>query len=420
MAKFRREKSDLAESLDKLQGFAENLISLETTRRIQLGREKEARMVTAYQVLLNTENDQIAEYELALDSIEQNLLDRGVELESIDKAHKSVDSKALLEAANEGAMEMVMAQLEDSKAYKVELEKKKRDAQAIKRHIDMFDNAISMVDPGFAGEERIVEAEDVAEAAMDFIDANDQYIPEVGQRLKAHQTEAGLEALQADYYSRLETETKQKLIVTQAEDYDSRERIHELEGVVKETGEALEAMTANPLRSIREEYGAILTRQYELDDDTLTTAEITAKEDEIVKEKMRIGIQLFPWATEDKVAGKVEDLQMAIVQATGNPKKGITPSYGAFLDYFKEAHGMYSEYVKAGNTLADTLRANIQAMFGIDITNTDWISQLEEFEYSGSEAQIQQAGEQLKISGPLMPPPSKEVIDYELERFFND
>ena len=82
MAKFVKQTSDLAQSLNRLQGFAENLISMETNRRIQLGREKEARMTDAYQYMLNNENQEIADLEAGLDLIEQNLMTRGVELGS--------------------------------------------------------------------------------------------------------------------------------------------------------------------------------------------------------------------------------------------------------------------------------------------------------------------------------------------------
>ena len=56
MAKFVKQTSDLAQSLNRLQDFAENLISMETNRRIQLGREKEARMVEAYGYMLGNED----------------------------------------------------------------------------------------------------------------------------------------------------------------------------------------------------------------------------------------------------------------------------------------------------------------------------------------------------------------------------
>ena len=92
MAKFRYEKSELASALNRLQGFAENLISFETNRRIQLGREKEARMTEAYQYMLNNENKEIADLEAGLDLIEQNLQSRGVELKSLSDQYKTISS----------------------------------------------------------------------------------------------------------------------------------------------------------------------------------------------------------------------------------------------------------------------------------------------------------------------------------------
>ena len=73
MAKFVKQTSDVAEALNRLQGFAENLISMETNRRVQLGREKEARMVEAYGYMLGNEEQEISELETVLDSIEMNL-----------------------------------------------------------------------------------------------------------------------------------------------------------------------------------------------------------------------------------------------------------------------------------------------------------------------------------------------------------
>ena len=101
MAKY---KSEIAQALDNLQGFADRLISTETNRRIQLGREKEARMVEAYKYMLGQEETQIAELEGALDAIENNLMARGVELTSVGEEYRTEASKELLTAANEGAM----------------------------------------------------------------------------------------------------------------------------------------------------------------------------------------------------------------------------------------------------------------------------------------------------------------------------
>ena len=78
MAKFVKQTSDLAQALNRLEGFAGNLVAAETNRRIQLSREKEARMVDAYQYMLGNEEQEIGELETALDSIKLNLESRGV------------------------------------------------------------------------------------------------------------------------------------------------------------------------------------------------------------------------------------------------------------------------------------------------------------------------------------------------------
>ena len=131
MAKFVKQTSDIAVALNRLQGFAENLISSETNRRIQLGREKEARMTDAYQYMLSNENAEIADLEAGLDLIEQNLQLKGVELKSVKDEYKTIASEELLAAANEGAAELLNVKLEDSKGYRDSLQQKKSTAMQI-------------------------------------------------------------------------------------------------------------------------------------------------------------------------------------------------------------------------------------------------------------------------------------------------
>ena len=121
-------KSDIATALEGLQKTAESFIYAQTQRQVQLGREKEGRVVDAYKYMLEDENKQIAELEQALDIIENNLLTKGVELESVGEEYRTIDSEELLTAANESAMSMVMVELNASKDYKTRLEEKKRKA----------------------------------------------------------------------------------------------------------------------------------------------------------------------------------------------------------------------------------------------------------------------------------------------------
>ena len=164
MAKFVKQTSDLAQSLNRLQGFAENLISSETNRRIQLGREKEARMVEAYQYMLGNENEEIADLEAGLDLIEQNLMTRGVELKSVKDEYKTIASEELLAAANEGAVELLNVKLEASRGHRDSLQERKSKAMEIKRSIDLFDDALALADPSLFGDPDLVEAGDIAKA----------------------------------------------------------------------------------------------------------------------------------------------------------------------------------------------------------------------------------------------------------------
>ena len=88
--KFVRQKSDVATALDNLQSFAENLMLMETNRRVQLGREKEARMSVAYNYMIGEEEKQITDLENSLDLITANLRQRGIELADVKPAHRSI------------------------------------------------------------------------------------------------------------------------------------------------------------------------------------------------------------------------------------------------------------------------------------------------------------------------------------------
>ena len=139
MAKFVKKTSDLAEALKSLEGLANNFIAAQTNRQIQLGREKENRQIKAYQYMLDNENREIAELETALSSIEANLMDKGVEIKSVKDQYKTPASEELLLAANEGAMELISAQLADRKRYKESLENKRRESSNLERQINMID-----------------------------------------------------------------------------------------------------------------------------------------------------------------------------------------------------------------------------------------------------------------------------------------
>ena len=404
MAKFVKQTSELAESLNRLQGFAENLISSETNRRIQLGREKEARMVEAYSYMLGNENEEIAELEAALDSIEQNLLSRGVELKSVKDEFKTIASEELLAAANEGAMELVQAKLQDSSNYRDSLQQKKSTAMQIKRNIDLFDDAMALADPAHYGDKGIVDAEDVAHAGLEWMAANEQEGPEIMQRLQELQTESGLEKLQTDYYAKLARESQEKIAASTAETTDSSIKIKMLEDVKKETVEGVKAMTYQPISSLVEEFRGAITLAGEIAEGTdaatgqsLNASEVKAKEEAKNTEYTRLGVILVPWAfSQDQAALEAQNLQSAISKA-GNG------NYQEIINYLKKGHAQYILWSQEGNQMGETYKADIQDILGIDISNKEWVNQLEELWWSVGQADIEQATEALKAGRQFLP-----------------
>ena len=404
MGKFVKQTSDLADSLNRLQGFAENLISMETNRRIQLGREKESRMVEAYQYMLNNENEEIADLELALSSIEENLVSKGIELKSVKDEYKTIASEELLAAANEGAMELVQAKLEDSSNYRDSLQQKKSTAMAIKRNIDLFDDAMTLADPAHYGDPGIIEAEDVADAGLKWMAANEQDGPEIMQRLEALQTEGNLERLNTDYYAKLARESQAKITASTAQTTDSSIKIKLLEDVKKETEEGVKAMTYQPISSLVEQFRGAITLSGEIAEgkdaatgQSLSTSEIDAKEEAKNTEYTRLGVTLVPWAFSPEQASlEAQNLQGAISKA-GNG------NYQEIINYLKKGHAQYILWDREGNQMGELYKTDIQRMLGIDISNKEWLGQLEELWWSVGQADIEQATEALKAGRQFLP-----------------
>ena len=404
MAKFVKQTSDLAQSLNRLQDFAENLISMETNRRIQLGREKEARMVEAYGYMLGNEDQEIADLEASLQSIEQNLQSRGVELKSLSDEHKTISSEELLAAANEGAVELLNARLEDSRSHRESLQKRKTEASAILRNINMFDDAMTLADPAHYGDKGIIDAEDVAHAGLQWMEANEQEGPEILQRLQALQTESELERLQTDYYARLARESKEKVTASTAETTDSSIKIKMLEDVKKETVEGVKAMTYQPISSLVEEFRGAITLAGEIAEgedaatgQSLNATEVKAKEQAKNAEYTRLGVTLVPWAfSPEQAALEAQSLQSAISKA-GNG------NYQEIINYLKKGHSQYILWSQEGNQMSETYRSDIQRMLGIDIASKEWVSQLEELWWSVGQADIEQATEALKAGRQFLP-----------------
>ena len=419
MAKFRKPQSELAQALNRLQNFGENLIAAETNRRIQLGREKESRMIEAYQYMLGGEEEKIQELEGALQSIEQNLEARGVELKSVKDEYKTIDSEELLAAANQGAMELVNAKLDDRRSYRESLQSKKAQASKIKRHIDMFDDALSITDPALYGDPGIIEAEDVANAAIDFMEAQGVlYEPEMQDRLKEMQTEGALEKLNTDYFARLAKDSQDKLTQHSAETTDSRIKIEALEDVKKETLEGVNMMSEDMLMNLASTYSPLMTMQGEIDSgidaktgESLKDSDIRDRETEISQTFLNLGVRLVPWAiSQDQAVLEAKNLQSAVVKA-GNKK------YGDLINYLKKGHSQYLLWKRQGEPQADLYKEDIEGLLGVDISDKQWIDQISELWWTVGQSDIEQATEALKVGRDFLPEYSNdETIEDPLLR----
>ena len=387
--------SELADALNKLSGLADNFITATTQRKIQVGKEKEARVINAYNYMIGNEEQEIAELETALSAIEGNLLDRGVELKSVKEQFRTTNSEELLSAANESAISMTNVRLNNSRDYRSRLEQRKREAQKIKRHIDLFDDAMSMVTPG---EDNIVDASDVAKVANKFTSEYSQFMPEIEQRLTELQSESALDSLEADYFSRLKTEAQQKIDANTSSQVESKIKMASLEPVKKEAVEGVVALLnkGNSLSKLREEFGAVITRQKEIDaDDDLNSSELQAKENEIMQEQLRIGSFLFPWAlSEEEAIFQAQGLQEALGNAVAN---------GNFHDIINYLESSNLQYYTMEPKMASRYQADVLNMLGIDISDDNFISRLKEYHSLAGRVDIKQAEIQAEIYRTIVP-----------------
>ena len=417
MAKLRKQTSDVAQALDRIQGFAENLIFAETNRRIQLGREKETRMIGAYNYMIGEEDAQISELEAALDAIETNLLERGVELKSVAPEYRTIASEEILTAANEGAIELAQAKLEGSQDYKARLEKRKREADKILRHVNLFGDAVSLVDPG---EDKVVDAVDVAKVAQKFYKAKGVlYEPEMRQALEYMQTEKKLKDLNIDYYSNLKREAEEKITAHTAGATEDALRLEELKTVKQETQEGVYAQL--PLFELRESYGPLTSVQVELSGGVsretgkdLTSTERTDLEERERQELRSLGTIFYPWILNPEAsADAAAKLRSMIMSASGISGTGdrISPRFEELLNYFKVAHAEYKLMLKNRPENAAAFKAEMEAMFGVDVSSSKWIANIIALNDMAVEVDIEEG----EIMGRrfMSTTPSIETDDYD-------
>ena len=357
---------DITRALDRLQSTAENLIAFETNRRIQLGREKEARMVQAYQYLLDNENTEIGELETVLDSIALNLKTRGVEFTNLNDEYKTIDGPALFEAANQGAAELVNAKLEDRQNYRDSLQKKKTDAMQIARTIDLYDDALTLIDPAYGeeGDKKIIDAGDVAVAQDKFWNTLDEELKQeelgmkgyIKERTEYLQTPEGLEGLR-------EANKADHLSAIQAYEIP---RQHALD-VVK-------MRTQDPAMVLSRHYRSIGVLRAQRAEETVPSKQKVLDE-EIQNQYANLGSLLYPqlkdhkgnWVTPtpETSANMAQELSesLLLLQKDADPTE--------FVAYLENVQLYYDEMKKddseEGRAVSDRVRSEVLNLLGIDL-----------------------------------------------------
>ena len=320
-------------------------------------------------------------------------------------------------AANEGAAEMLQVRLSDSQDYKERLEGRKREASKILRHINLFDDSISVLDPAATGEKHIVEASDVVEAADKFKKEYDQYGPEIEQRLTQLQTEGELERLQEDYYAKLARETEQKLTATQSDFATADLRRQRFEIIKKEAAEQTSAMTINPKMAAAKTFSRTVSLEVEIKNQedaatgkALNSSELKAKQEEERLEYRKLGVTFYPWAmSEEQAIGSAQNLRQAFIQA-GNGK------YQALINYLKEGYSQYilwsQEDDKDTKQKAQNYKESVKSFLGIDIDNKKWLQSLERSWNATWRADEEQGEEQVKMGMDMFSEPLIDESDY--------
>ena len=163
-------------------------------------------------------------------------------------------------------------------------------------------------------------------------------------------------------------------------------------------------MTYQPISSLVEEFRGAITLAGEIAEGTdaatgqsLNASEVKAKEEAKNTEYTRLGVILVPWAfSQDQAALEAQNLQSAISKA-GNG------NYQEIINYLKKGHAQYILWSQEGNQMGETYKADIQDILGIDISNKEWVNQLEELWWSVGQADIEQATEALKAGRQFLP-----------------
>jgi hypothetical protein len=397
--KFIQKTPALAEAFDRLENLASEFINAETGRRIQASREKENRQIEAYQYLIELEEKDITENQLALETVKSNLLDRGVELNNLSDEYKGVNAEELLNAANEGSIQMLSIMHDDSVNQRNSLKSRLRDSNEIKRQVDVFDELVSQVQPDYAGDKKLIEADDVAVIYNKYMDQltdveKKSYQTYLDQRFDELKSEAELEKLQADYLKDLQTNINTKQIIDSANTIDAKIDIANLQDVKTQVGEGLKSMMKMPSLNMVMPFQEIVKdeemfrTQEDESGSTIQSKDLKELEAKIQNAYATIGVQLFPWAVEGQHENQAKGLLF-------NLKRSGEGAYDDLISYFTMANMYYKESINdpSKQKRAERFRQDLLGFSRgeVDISNENWINQLLLFSDKAGSADEEQA-----------------------------
>tara|TARA_Y100000310_G_scaffold137909_1_gene136853 strand:- start:13049 stop:14365 length:1317 start_codon:yes stop_codon:yes gene_type:complete len=366
---------DITKALDRLQSTADNLIAFETSRRIQLGREKEARMVEAYQYLLENENDKIEEIELVLDSINRSLESRGMERIKLGDEQKTINFDAIIAAASESGTAIASAMLEDRKTYRDSLQDKKVEAQSLARHINIYEDALALINPAVAknGLDHVVEAEEVVAAVKHLEKDNKDFLEETEKYIKFRQTPEQLALSGEDWFAHQKQLAEQDVIAASSTSAGNLSAIERLEIVRQQYLEVLKTRIQDPVMALGRHYAPIGALKAAIADETVPSKE-KELEAQLLQAHTDLGGMLYPqlmdennkWTTPTDIihadlADKLSSSLLLVEQ--GNPTQFIS-----YLEHVQEYYNMMKDDKSdTGRAVVNRIRQETIQLLGVDL-----------------------------------------------------
>jgi hypothetical protein len=373
MAKFVKHTSDLAEALNSLQITAERLFSTQTARTAQLAREKEEREIDAYKYLIGLERNDMAEHEAAIDSVKTSLLERGVELEDLPDLYKGLDAQPLLASASKGALDMLQTAYEDTQNRKLSLEKQRRNATQALRHVNLWEESLANIDPGYVGNKTLVEAGDVSAAISELIGDQEKFQKELDDYAAFRQTPGQLAISNQDWLQKKRQEIEAQQLTTGAEHVANIGAIESYEIPRQELSQTLQMRSSDIAMTLSRRFAPMgaLKKQIEDEDDTNKKEALV---DQLQAQYADLGSLLYPqlmnsegvWQepAKETQARLAEDLSTSLLLL----QEGRATEFVNYLEHVQSYYDeMKKDQTETGLEVSSRIRSEVLTLLGVDL-----------------------------------------------------